>query len=192
MSQFNITANALPEANDNFEPIPAGIYQAQIKSCEQKATNDGTGIRLNFGFSILAPTNAGRMVFAGLNIKNKSEKAQEISLGQLRQIMEAVNLSNVTDTDQFIGKSLQIKVKVKAATKDVNGVELYPAGNDVSGFKTIENGGATMPIASAMPTMGVAPVIAAKPNPWETPAAVVAPVAPATPVAPVVNKNPWK
>ena len=188
MSQFNITANALPEANDNFEPIPAGIYQAQIKSCEQKATNDGTGIRLNFGFSILAPTNAGRMVFAGLNIKNKSEKAQEISLGQLRQIMEAVNLSTVTDTDQFIGKSLQIKVKAKAATKDVNGVELYPAGNDVSGFKAIEGSGNAMPTN----TMGVAPVIAAKPNPWETPAAVVAPVAPATPVAPVVNKNPWK
>ena len=89
------------------------------------------------------------MVFGNLNIKNASAKAEEIGRTELGNLMRAIGLAKVTDTDQLIGGSLSIKLDVRAAT------EQYAAQNEVKGFKAITGSAptfaepATSPSASA-------------------------------------------
>jgi hypothetical protein len=48
-----------------------------------------------------------------LNIKNANPKAEEIGRQQLGDIMRAIGLAKVTDTDQLIGGQIGIKLEVK-------------------------------------------------------------------------------
>lgn len=139
---FNV--NELPESSGDFEPIPAGTYTATIGGAEVKNTNAGDGQYISLRLDITGPSHEGRVVFTNLNIRNKNPKAEEIARQQLGDIMRAIGLSAVEDTDQLIGGALQVKVSVRAAT------EQYAASNDVKGFKAIE-GGAPMPAASSPP-----------------------------------------
>ena len=125
--------NELPENQGSFDPIPDGWYNATIESCELKDTSTG-GKLLNFGYSITGPSFQGRKVFDNINIINKSQKAEEIGRSQMGDIMRAVGLPSVQDSDQFVGGPLQIKVRTQPA-KDG-----YEARNIVKGWKAIESG----------------------------------------------------
>jgi hypothetical protein len=143
-------ANDMPQGNGgNYDPLPAGWYNANITSAELKPTKDGSGQYIKVRYDITGPSHQGRVVFGNLNIKNASAKAEEIGRQQLGEIMRAIGLAKVTDTDQLIGGSLSIKLDVRAAT------EQYPAQNEVKGFKAITGSAptfaapATSPAASA-------------------------------------------
>ena len=69
------------------------------------------------------------MVFGNLNVKNQSAKAEEIGRQQLGDLMRAIGLSKVTDTDQLVGGRISIKLDVRA------GDEKYAAQNEVKGFR---------------------------------------------------------
>jgi hypothetical protein len=88
------------------------------------------------------------VVFGNLNIKNKSEKAESIGRAQLGELMRALGLAKLTDTDQLIGGSLSIKLDVREARTDAVTGKTYEASNDVKGFKA---SGDAMP-ASAVPS----------------------------------------
>ena len=97
-------------------------------------------------------------MFGNLNIKNPNPKAEEIGRQQLGEIMRAIGLNQVTDTDQLIGGRLEIKLTIR---KD----EQYGDGNDVKGFKSLN--GAAMPLA--MPQTASAATNTAPPKaapPW--------------------------
>ena len=138
-----INLEDLPESNNTgeFQPLPAGWYNATINKAELKATKDGTGQYIAIRYDIIGPTHQGRVVFGNVNIRNKSEKAEEIGRAQLGDIMRAIGLKQVSDTDQLIGGALQIKLDVKTD-------EQYGTRNEVKGFKAA---GDSMP-ASAVPT----------------------------------------
>jgi hypothetical protein len=122
----------LPQGNSgSFDPIPAGWYNANITAAELKPTKDGSGQYIKVRYDITGPTHEGRVVFGNLNIKNASAKAEEIGRQQLGEIMRAIGLSKVTDTDQLIGGSLSIKLNIREA------IGQYPAQNEVKGFKAI-------------------------------------------------------
>ena len=152
--------NTLPEGG-NYDPLPPGWYTATIADAELKPTKDGSGQYIKVRYDITGPTHQGRVVFGNLNIKNASAKAEEIGRQQLGEIMRAIGLARVTDTDQLIGGVLQIKLDVRAAT------EQYPAQNEVRGFKAIAGSApsfaapATSPAASA--PASAAPAKAAPP-----------------------------
>jgi len=124
-------ANELPQGNGNFDPLPAGWYTANITQAELKTTAAGDGQYIKLRYDITGPTHQGRVVFGNLNIKNASPKAEEIGRMELGNLMRAIGLAKVTDTDQLIGGSLSIKLDVRAAT------EQYAAQNEVKGFKAI-------------------------------------------------------
>ena len=105
-------------------------------------------------YDITGPTHQGRVVFGNLNIKNASAKAEEIGRQQLGELMRAIGLARVTDTDQLIGGVLQIKLDVRAAT------EQYPAQNEVKGFKAITGSAPSFAAPSASPAAS-APAAAA-------------------------------
>lgn len=141
--------NELPQGNtNNFEPLPAGWYTASITQAEIKDTNDRTGQYIKVRYDITGPTHQGRVVFGNLNIKNKTPKAEEIGRQQLGEIMRAIGLTRVTDTDQLIGGSLSIKLDVRDARTDEKTGKTYEASNEVKGFRSV-NGSAPMASAPA-------------------------------------------
>ncbi len=146
----------LPVAlNNNFEPLPEGWYTATISGAEIKTTKAGNGQYINVKYTIIGPTHQGRVVFGMINIKNPNSKAEEIGRQQLGEIMRAIGLSKVSDTDQLIGGNLSIKLKITPASEN------YDASNSVSGFKTLNNN-ISLPQTQIPKTDGKAP------PPWAT------------------------
>ena len=144
--------NELPQGNGNFAPLPAGWYTATISQAERKATKAGNGQYIKLRYDITGPTHQGRVVFGNLNIKNANPKAEEIGRADLGNIMRAIGLAKVTDTDQLIGGNLSIKLEVKQD-------EQYGPGNEVNGFKSLSGSAApaaAMPAASAPAASGKA------------------------------------
>lgn len=139
--------NELPQGtSNNFDPLPAGWYNTNITQAEIKATSDGTGQYIKLRYDITGPTHQGRVVFGNLNIKNKTPKAEEIGRQQLGEVMRAIGLSRVTDTDQLIGGSLSIKLEIRAQRTDPASGKTYDASNDVKGFRSLN--GSPAPMAS--------------------------------------------
>lgn len=156
--------NEMPEGNGNFEPLPPGWYNANITQAELKATNDGTGQYIKMRYDITGPTHQGRVVFGNLNIKNASAKAEEIGRQQLGDVMCAIGLAKVTDTDQLIGGSLQIKLKIREARTDEKTGKTYDASNEVKAYRAI-NGGAAPAFQAAAPAAAPAASAPAKAAP---------------------------
>ena len=156
--EFNV--NELPQGTGNFEPLPAGWYTATISQSELKATKAGNGQYIKLRYDITGPTHQGRVVFGNLNIKNANPKAEEIGRADLGEIMRAIGLAKVTDTDQLIGGQIGIKLSVKEDAQ-------YGASNEVKGFKSLS--GSAAPAAASIPAKTAAPAPAASAKaapPW--------------------------
>jgi hypothetical protein len=145
------SVDALPQSTNNYEPLPAGWYTAVINGAEIKNTKAGTGQYIAVRYDITGPTHQGRVVYGNLNIKNPNPKAEEIGRQQLGELMRAIGLSTVQDTDQLIGGQLSIKLDVRES-------EQYGASNDVKGYKA---SGSAPPVAAAK-----APAAAKAAPPW--------------------------
>ena len=138
------SVDTLPAGNNNFEPLPEGWYNATITGAEIKATKAGDGKYIACKYTITGPTHQGRVVFGNLNIKNPSTKAEEIGRQQLGDIMRAIGLAKVQDTDQLIGGNLGIKLSVRTGEYE---------GNEIKAFKALSG---VQPAAVA-PFKSVAP-----------------------------------
>ena len=142
--EYNV--NELPVGNGgNYDPLPAGWYTATISQSELKDTKAGNGQYIKLRYDITGPSHQGRVVFGNLNIKNPNPKAEEIGRQQLGEIMRAIGLAKVTDTDQLIGGQIAIKLDVKQDAQ-------YGASNEVKGFKSVSGSAAPavlMPAAEA-------------------------------------------
>jgi hypothetical protein len=149
------SVDTLPIGNNNFEPLPEGWYNATITGAEIKATKAGDGKYIACKYTITGPTHQGRVVFGNLNIKNPSTKAEEIGRQQLGDIMRAIGLAKVQDTDQLIGGNLGIKLSVRTGEFE---------GNEVKGFRAL-SGSAPAPtsILSTPSSVKTAPAKAAPP-----------------------------
>ena len=77
---------ALPVSDRNFEPLPAGWYDATISSAEIVPTKMGNGKYIKIRYNINGPTHQGRVVFGNLNVRNPNPKAEEIGRQQLGEI----------------------------------------------------------------------------------------------------------
>ena len=144
----------LPQSERSYDLLPDGWYNVTITKAELGTTKAGTGQKIDIRYDITGPTHQGRVLFGALNIRNPSQKAEEIGRQQLGEIMRAVGLAKVQDTDELIGKSLAVKVKTRAAEGQ------YEARNEVAGFKAIAGG-----MAPAVAAAPVAATSAASP-PW--------------------------
>ena len=145
----------MPVAEDrNFTPIPAGWYTAAITDAENKTTKAGTGNYIKVRFDVTGPEHQGRVVWTNLNTRNPSSKAEEIGRQQLGDIMRAIGLTILEDTDQMLGGNLSIKVAVRDDPD-------YGQSNEVKAYKSID--GSTPPVAAPAATTPAAPSAA---PPW--------------------------
>jgi hypothetical protein len=129
---------ALPISDRNFEPLPAGWYDATISSAEIVPTKMGNGKYIKIRYNINGPTHQGRVVFGNLNVRNPNPKAEEIGRQQLGEIMRAIGLTSLKDTDQMIGGNLAIKLDIRIS-------EQYGNSNEVKGFRAMAGASAPAP-----------------------------------------------
>ena len=152
------STDELPVSDRSYDLIPDGWYTATITKAELGMTKAGTGTKIDMRYDITGPTHEGRVIFGNLNIRNPSQEAEEIGRQQLGEIMRAIGLAKVEDTDQLIGGTLQIKV---GQSKPQAG---YEVRNEVKGFKAVGGSAAPAAPAPAAPAATSAPS-GAKP-PW--------------------------
>ena len=153
------SVDTLPVGTNNFEPLPEGWYNATITAAEIKPTKAGDGKYIAVKYTITGPTHQGRVIFGNLNIKNASTKAEEIGRQQLGEIMRAIGLATVRDTDQLIGGNLGIKLTVRTGEY---------AGNEIKAFKAL--GGVTPAVMASVAFGHSSPAAAGTPTkaapPW--------------------------
>jgi len=140
---FEYNVDELPVGNGEFTVLPDGWYSATITKADIKATKNGTGQFIAVRYDITGPTHEGRIVFGNINIKNASSVAENIGRQQLGEIMRAVGLAKVNDTDELLGASLLIKL----ATRKQEG---YEPTNEIKAFKSLD--GAELPTPAAKAT----------------------------------------
>jgi hypothetical protein len=146
-------ADAMPVSEKSYEPLPAGWYTASITAAELKNTKAGTGQYIAIRYDIIGPSHQGRIVFGNLNIRNPNPKAEEIGRQQLGEVMRAIGIAKVADTDELIGGQLSIKVDIRSS-------EQYGDQNEVKGFKAIAGSTPPAPVAKAAASGKAAP-------PWQ-------------------------
>ena len=134
MAQLNeeFSVDTLPvSTGGDFSPIPAGWYVVRIVKADLTPNKAGNGEYIKMRLDVVGPSHQGRVLWANLNIRNASAKAEEIGRAQMADIMRAIGLAKVSDTDQFIGGEVECKVEVK---DDPN----YGPGNEIKAYRAIE------------------------------------------------------
>ncbi len=152
--EFNV--GDLPESDMSFGVIPEGWYDATINTAEVKSTKDGTGSYINIRFDITGPSHAGRVVFGKINTNNKSEKAEQIGLQQLRELMLATGVERLRDTDQLVGRGCSIKVTIRKQ-------EGYEDSNDIRAYK---KGAGSKPSSMPVPSAAAPAASGRAAPPW--------------------------
>ena len=145
-------ANVVPP-NNEFEPLPAGDYNACIVASEMKPTKDGTGTYLELKLQVLDGKYQNRTLFDRLNLVNKNETAVTIAKGTLSAICRAIGVMTPKDSSELHNKPLKITVRVKPDP------ERGPQ-NEIKGYKSRHAGPQappTPPAAPSVPTTGIAP-----------------------------------
>jgi hypothetical protein len=139
---------SLPVGTSSFDPLPPGWYRVVIKEASVAKTKAGTGEYIKIRYDVDGPSHGGRVVFGNLNISNPNPKAEEIGRQQLGELMRAIGLRSLKDTDQLVGGSLEIKLAIRES-------EQYGNSNDIKAFKSL--GGAPKASPAAAPAKPKAP-----------------------------------
>lgn len=139
------SADEMPVSEKSYDVLPAGWYTASITAAELKNTKAGTGQYIAIRCDITGPSHQGRVVFGNLNIRNPNPKAEEIGRQQLGEVMRAIGIAKVQDTDELIGGQLSIKVDIRSS-------EQYGDQNEVRAFKAIA--GSTPPAPAVKAAAG--------------------------------------
>lgn len=129
MATLNFKASEVPE-DKGFEVIPAGTYSAHIIQSEMKETKAGTGQYLELRIQILDEPYTGRLVFERLNLVNPNETAVKIANRTLADILEALGVDEVEDSEELHGIEFQMELKIDPPRGDwgeSNSVKKYMA-----------------------------------------------------------------
>jgi hypothetical protein len=201
---FTFDATHVEPDQGRVGSLPAGWYSVAIDKSELKPGNNPGTERLNLQFNIVDGAYKGNKFFHGLNVKNPSEKAVEISFKQLSAIMHAIGVLKINESpSELHGRPLKVKVKVVPAEMDTDGTVKYEAKNEISAFRNINDPSAVNPSGAAVG--GVTPAKIAAPiaplaqvQPWAQnvqPAAQPAPIVQPAPVqaapAAAMPVQPW-
>jgi hypothetical protein len=152
MADLGFEVNATAPSID-FDVLPDGWYSARITQADVRETRAGTGSYISVRYDVTGPTHEGRVVWGNLNLSNPNPRAEQIGREQLSQLIAAIGLAKITDSDELIGGECEIKLKVK--TDD------YGTKNEVKAWKARE--GLSAPKPSAAPA---APAAAPNKAPW--------------------------
>lgn len=130
------------EPQKPLEPLPTGWYFVQIVESEVKPTKANDGHYLELVLEVIDGEYRGRKAWDRLNLHNANPTAVEIANRTLSAICHATNtLHQISDSAELHGKPLMARIVKRAASAE------YDESNDVRGYKKIEGGAATAPVA---------------------------------------------
>jgi hypothetical protein len=136
MSEFD----ELPETFDpsthegtrDFEPFPAGWYQAQIVEGSVEQARNGNGTYLLAVFEILSGDHRGRKIYQNITLQNVNQQAVEIGQRLLKDIYASIGVTGPTrDIQVMLFKPVMARIGIK---RDKDGV--YPDRNCVTQVKS--------------------------------------------------------
>jgi Protein of unknown function (DUF669) len=158
MAELNFNATTAPARQPRVStPLPAGTYTAEITSADVKPLKSGRGTGLSLEFTVIDPEeHANRKVWQHINVKHESAQAEEIGLGELKELCDSIGIEVLKESDELFGKIVRIQTKVRAAQGD------YPARTEVNGY---------MPAGVAVPKPAAPAPAAAVARPWQKSAA---------------------
>jgi hypothetical protein len=137
-------ANQVQPATD-FEPVPAGKYQAVIIASEMKPNKAGTGQYLQLTFEILEGNCKGRRLWARLNLDNPNAMAVQIARAELSAICRAVGVLAPNDSVDL--HNLPLVIIVKCRKRDDTG----EITNEIKGYAKKEAPGTAPPAVNSTP-----------------------------------------
>lgn len=106
--------DAVEDNRGDFEPLPPGMYTAQIIASELAATKSGSGQMLKLTLEIVEGPAARRQVWDNLNIVNGNAQAQEIAQRTLKRICNAVgHVGVLTDSDGLHFKPMRVRLAIE-------------------------------------------------------------------------------
>lgn len=129
-SEFKFNLDLTNVEVGNFDVIPAGEYVAQIQKSELVDTKDGTGKYIKTSWKITDQVQNGRVFFSNFNIMNKSDKAVQIGMAQLKSLLMCAGSQGFVLKDPADLVGLECLVKLKIRTSDQYGDQ-----NEVASFK---------------------------------------------------------
>lgn len=101
------------EPTSDFEPIPAGKYEAVITDSEMKQTRAGTGEYLQFTFQIVDGPHRNRLLWSRMNLNNPNATAVQIAKAELSALCRAVGVMAPKDSTELHNLPLIIHVRCK-------------------------------------------------------------------------------
>lgn len=123
----------------SFGPLPPGVYSVVIDAAEVKNTKAGTGIYLNLTLSVLDDQYRNRKLFARINLKNPSSKAEAIGRYQLGALAHATGFAaKPSNALEFVNKTLKVRVAIDKNDANENDVKGYLPMSDATPVPTAQ------------------------------------------------------
>lgn len=122
---------------EEFTPLPAGLYTAMITESEVVPTKAGTGQVLKLTWKVIEGPLANRLIFDRLNVVNQSPRAEEIGQRQLSALCHAVGVLQMKNTEQLHGIPCTVRVAISVDKTgqyaDSNEIKAYTAASGATG-----------------------------------------------------------
>lgn len=125
--------------------LPEGWYTVRITKADLLDIRSGAGQYILVHFYILGPSHQGRVVFGRITVRHQNAQAEEIGRRQLGELIRACGLKRISDTDELLGHTLQVRVVVRPASGG------YQASNAVRGFKAVAAPTSPLPTSQTVP-----------------------------------------
>lgn len=98
---------------DGFDPIPQGLYDAELVKAEEKKTSAGDDA-VNLQWKITGPKYANRREFQWLNVGHSKEKTRAIAKGKLKKLCKMNgHHGGWPDAEEMVGWRAQIYVSYR-------------------------------------------------------------------------------
>jgi hypothetical protein len=153
MAKFDFNAASVePMQSRSFDPLPKGDYEMMIVKSDVKATQAGTGHYIELEMHVLGGEHSGRRIWERLNIDNPNKTAQDISQAALAALCHAVNVPDMSETEQL--HDIPFVAHIEIDKKD-------PTRNRVMGYV-----GTTAPAPKSAPAVKPAAAAPANKKPW--------------------------
>ena len=111
----------------DFDPLPAGTYEAQITSVDEQVTKNNDGEMFVTVFSVSDGEGGDRNVRDWAIFKHKhSASAVENGMKRFASMCVAAGLPSVSGTDQLLGRRLLITLKIDGTFNKVAAYEQMP------------------------------------------------------------------
>jgi hypothetical protein len=158
--QFDDTK--VPVSTGVPEPVPPGRYTLQCEKEEMAYTASGTGIIFKVSAAIVTGEYAGRMIYMNFNVKNNSEQAVTIGVGELKALVASLGIPWETfrsgDTSMILYKPFEAELGMEKENINPKTGKPYPPRNRVTKYVVRDpNSPAALAKKPATPTKSAAP-----------------------------------